>query len=221
MKTIKKITLAITFIVFTTSLFAQKYSVKAGLNMADMDISDNTGTLDQFNKMKKGVHIGFFYEKSSNGLFTIETGLMFDQKGLKKIKETGTVTQTDILNLYSLNLPVNLKIGFDLSDEMRLFGKLGGYGGLNISGKIQSEILNSGIVQSDISNDLNIGNDVANDDIKPIDFGAQIGLGLQYKSFLFEIMYDKGLANLAVNQVLDDVRTNKNLKFSIGYQFGN
>jgi len=139
----------------------------------------------------------------------------------KNILQTGAVTQTDIMNLYSLNLPVSLKIGFDLNDKIRLFGKLGGYGGLNISGKIQSEVLNSGVIQSDIVNNLNIGNDTAQDDLKPIDFGAQVGLGVQFKSFLIEVMYEKGLANLAANQVLDDVMQNKNLKFSIGYQFGN
>ncbi|HIP49599.1 MAG TPA: PorT family protein [Lutibacter sp.] len=221
MKTLKKSIFAIAFILISSGLFAQKYSIKAGLNMADMSVSNNTGALDQFNEMKSGVHVGFFYEKVSSSLFTIETGLLFDQKGLKYILQTGSVTQTNIMNLYSLNLPVNLKIGFDLSEKIRLFGKLGGYGGLNISGKIQSEISNSGNIQSDVTNDLNIGNNTSSDDIKPIDFGAQVGLGVQYKSFLFEVMYDKGLANLATNQVLDDVMQNKNLRFSVGYQFGN
>lgn len=223
MKTLRKITLAMLLLVFSTNSFAQKYSVKAGLNMANIEISNNTGALDQFNKMKSGVHIGFFYEKASTGLFTMETGLEFDQKGLKNITETGTITQTDITNLYSLNLPVSLKIGFDLSDKMRLFGKLGGYGGLNISGVIQSELRKAGISQpiSGASRELNIGNDTVQDDLKPIDFGAQVGIGVQYNSFLIEVIYDKGLANLAVNQVLDDVMKNKNLKFSIGYQFGN
>lgn len=223
MKTLKKITLAVIVLVFSTSMFAQKYSVKAGLNMSDMELSNNTGTLDQFNKMKTGVHIGFFYEKASTGLFTMETGLVFDQKGLKKITETGSITQTDITNLYSLNLPVSLKIGFDLSDKVRLYGKLGGYGGLNISGVIESELRKAGVSQpvSAAQRNINIGDDTDRDDIKPIDFGAQVGLGVQYKSFLIEVMYGKGLANLAVNQVLGDVKKNKNLKFSIGYQFGN
>lgn len=220
MKTIKTITILL-FIIVSTNLFAQKLSVKAGVNMADMQISDNTGALDQFNKMKTGVHVGFFYEKASSGFFSYELGLMFDQKGFKNITESGAVTQTDILNLYSLNLPVNLKIGFDLDENIKIFGKLGGYGGMNISGQIQSEIMNSGDVQSLTTNELQIGDDELEDQIKPIDFGAQVGLGVQYKSFLLEVVYDKGLANLAAKQVLDDVIKNNNLKFSIGYQFGN
>ena len=220
MKTIKTIT-TVLIIVLNTNLFAQKLSIKAGVNMADMEISNNTGALDQLNKMKTGVHFGLFYEKASTGLFSYELGLMFDQKGFKNITESGAVTQTTLMDLYSLNLPVSLKIGFDIDENIKLFGKLGGYGGLNISGRMESEIMNSGEVESNTTNELLIGNDATQDDIKPIDFGAQVGLGIQYKSLLFEVVYDKGLANIMANQVLDDVLKNKNLKFSVGYQFGN
>ena len=217
--TIGKIVLLL--LLFNANLFSQNtYIIKAGLNMSNMDLSINSKSANDLNKLKAGVHFGFFFEKPVNKTLSLESGLMFDQKGLKRITETDSLTQTDIINLYSLNIPVNLKIGYNLNNDTRLFGKLGGYGGYNFFGKIQTEIINSGLIQSNVTKDLNIGNDKTQDDFKPIDFGAQVGLGITFKKFLIEVMYEKGLANIIATKNFFDTIKNENFKFSIGYQFG-
>jgi len=74
---------------------------------------------------------------------------------------------------------------------------------------------------SDTTTDLQIGTDVAaGDQIKPVDFGATFGAGVQYKRLSFEIGFNMGLANLAADQSSGENFKNKELKFSLGYHFG-
>ncbi len=219
-----KIVVAVAFILsIQFSLKAQNIIVKAGLTMSDLKISNNTGDLDQFNQMKKNIHFGVFMDRKVNDLISFETGLLYDQKGTEQILNSAGNTITNILSLNTLNLPVSLKIGLDASEDIRLFGKIGGYGGYNLGGTLTSEIMdNTGTLLSDTSSDLQIGTDALNgDQIKPIDYGATLGVGVQYKRISFEIGFDMGLANLSPDQITGEDIKNKEYKFSLGYHFGN
>lgn len=220
---ILKITTVFAFILFlSVTVKAQNIIVKAGLTSADMKMSDSSGSLDKFNKSKKNVHFGVFMDRKINDLLSFETGLMFDQKGVKQIIEIGSTTMTNVLSLSTLNLPVSLKVGLDASEDIRIFGKIGGYGGYSIGGKIASKIADSsGTVLSDTSNDIQFGSDPASgDELKPIDYGAAFGVGIQYKRLSFELGFDLGLANLAADQSSNQSSKNREFKFTLGYHFG-
>jgi hypothetical protein len=218
-----KLTAVFAFIVlFNLTTKAQNISIKAGLTMADISMSDNSGATDQYNKMKKNVHFGIFMDRKMNDLISFETGLMFDQKGTKQIFSSGGNTMTNLVSLSTLNLPISLKIGLDASEDIRIFGKIGGYGGYNLGASLTTEVLdNAGVMLSNTTNDLQIGTDAAaGDQIKPVDFGAAFGAGIQYKRLSFEVGFDMGLANLATDQSSGENYKNKELKFSLGYHFG-
>jgi len=196
--------------------------VKAGLTSADVSLKNNAGAMDQFNEAKKGVHFGLFMNKEINSLLSYETGLMFDQKGMKMIDDLGGGNiQTQIMSVAYLKLPVALKIGVDVTSDVRVFGKLGGYGGYGLKGDIATEVVNSGTVTSSSDMDLNIGTDVAAGDmIKPIDFGTEFGLGVAYKRISLEVNFAQGLANIATDTSSGEVFKNKEFKFTLGYSFG-
>ena len=217
---LKRLTVA-ALILFNFNAKAQLV-IKAGLTSSDISLKNNAGDLDQLNEMKQGVHFGLFMEKKINSLLSYETGLMFDQKGMKMANDLGSGNiQTDIMSIAYLKLPMALKVGIDVTPSVRLFGKLGGYGGYGLSGKIDTEVVNAGTVTSTTETDLNIGTDVsAGDLVKPIDYGAEFGVGLQYKQIMFEVNFEQGLANIATDQSAGEVFKNKELKFTLGYRFG-
>ncbi|MEE9348865.1 MAG: porin family protein [Flavobacteriaceae bacterium] len=217
---LKRLSIVLALVFISINAKAQ-LTIKAGLTSADISLSDNSGALDQLNKAKKGLHFGIFRDKKMNDLLSFETGLMFDQKGMKRITEVGSVTTTDIMNIAYLQLPVALKIGLDVNDDVRIFGKLGGYGAYGLSGKLDTEVVTSGVVSSTTASDLNIGTDVAaGDQVKPIDFGGEVGVGIQYKSFSFEMDLGMGLANIATDTSSGEDFKNKEFKFTLGYSFG-
>ena len=217
-----KLTVALVLIAFSLTTKAQNIIIKAGLSSTDLKMSDNSGAIDQFNNAKKSIHFGVFMDRKVNDLISFETGLVFDQKGTKQIMTFGGNTITNLLSVKTLNLPVALKIGMDASEDIRIFGKLGGYGGYNLSGEVASKVVDaSGTTTSDTTSTLQIGSDVAaGDQLKKMDFGATIGAGIQYKRLSLEINYDMGLANLATDQSVGQNFKNKEFKVSLGYHFG-
>lgn len=217
-----KLTAALVLLVFNLTAKAQNIIVKAGLSSADLKMSDNSGATDQFNNAKKSIHFGVFIERKINDLISFETGLVFDKKGTKQVISLGGNTTTNLVSLNTLNLPVALKIGLDTSEDIRIFGKIGGYGGYNLSGDLASKVVDaSGVTTSDTTSTLQIGSDAAaGDQLKAMDYGATLGAGIQYKRLSLEINYDMGLANLATDQSAGEILKNKEFKVSLGYHFG-
>ena len=217
-----KLTAVIALMIIGYTAKAQNIIVKAGLSMADFNMSDNSGAIDQYNNFKKNVHFGVFIDKKLNDLVSYETGLMFDQKGTKQVFSSGGNTTTNLINLAYLNLPITFKIGVPLNEKLRIYGRLGGFGGYGMSGKIDSEVIDSaGTVTSSTTNDIQLGNDATNgDQLKPLDYGATLGAGLLYKKFSLDFDYDMSLANLATDQSVGQNFKNKELKITLGFHFG-
>jgi len=200
----------------TTQSFAQlKFGVKAGLNLANMVNKDKDETYSKDYKSKIGFHLGATAEISISEKFAIEPGLLFSTKGFK-IEESG-VKMT--FNLNYLEIPINAVYKIDLGSAKILINA-GPYLGYAISGKAKADKAVLGDNGDSKEQKIEIGNDKEKSDIKPLDFGLNIGAGVEIKGITIGLQYGLGLANLSPYTDNDAKMNNKVIGISVGYKFG-
>ena len=206
--------LLVVIIVLTTTFesFAQiKFGVKGGLNYANMLDKTNTRTYSADYKAKIGFNMGVTAEYSISEKFAIEPGLLFSTKGTKD-KSTGTKTS---LNLNYLEIPINAIYKIELSSSSKILINAGPYFGYAISGKMKASEPVLGVNEDSKEQKVVIGTD-----IKPLDFGLNIGAGVEIKDITVSLQYGYGLANLTLHSENDAKLKNRVLGISIGYKFG-
>ncbi len=94
-----------------------------------VDKDDQETYSDDFN-MNPGFHLGATINFPYSDVFSIETGLLLSTKGYNIKGENININ----LNLMYLDIPINAKASFELGD-IKMYGLLGPYIGLGISGK--------------------------------------------------------------------------------------
>lgn len=217
MKNIAKF-LVISFI--TLSFYqsnAQVYTIKSGLNLAKM-----LYIIDDFNygsvySNNPGMHMGLSIDLPSDQFLTYEPGLFISSKGyILEYKMNEVIIEE--LNLYYLDIPINLKASYDiLKSGIKVIGTFGPYFGFGLSGNF---IKKAG--KKEVENyKIEWGNNQYKDQFKRFEIGYTTGLGLEIKSLMVGISYDHGLTNILVNQESGDKRKNRVLKLSLGYIFLN
>lgn len=208
------------FLAFSISAesIAQTIGVKAGLNMSNMLMKDNNGTSSDDFKMNPGFHIGPTAEFPLNDMFSVETALLFSTKGFKTSEGSdGFEYEGKLINLY-IDLPVTAKAVFPVG-SIKIFGELGPYIGMGLSGKSKYEITYGGETESD-SEAVNWGSDAENDDFKRLDFGLVAGAGVEISSIRIGVSYGYGLANISSYTEEGAKVSNRVLSVSAGYRFG-
>jgi len=218
MKNLSKCFLIVLICVFSLQSFAQKYGIVGGLNLADMLIKDDDGTYSDDFKMQPGFHVGVLVDMPLTDMLSVEPGLLLETKGLngKLMDEFGSY-ESKITNYY-LDVPVTLKATHALNDGMKLYGKIGLYLGIGLSGKEKWEGTYEGITESG-TDDISWGSG-DDDHFKRLDYGATAGVGVQISKITVGASYDLGLANISSDTSYGAKINNKLLKFSIGYWFG-
>lgn len=220
MKNILKIFIILLISTITLQANAQTLGIKAGFNLANMKETVDATTFSIDTKMKAGFHVGLMYDIPIKTYLSFEPALLFTTKGLK-IKENilGVVLDAS-LNLYYIDIPLNLKGNFNIGEETNVYVAFGPYLGFGLSGK--SKVYASYLGQSESSEENVIwGNDPNNDYLKRFDFGLTFGAGIEFKKYMFGISYDLGLTNISAYQEDDTSLKNRVLKFSLGYRFIN
>lgn len=218
MKTVSR--LLFLFFAFTISAgsIAQTIGVKAGLNMSNMLMKDDEGISSDEYKMNPGFHIGPTAEFYLNDMFSFEAALLVSTKGFKAKESGDSFEYKGKLNLYCLDIPLMFKTRFD-AGSIKIYGALGPYVGMGLTGKTKYEISYGGETESN-SESIKWGSDSENDDFKRLDFGAVAEAGVEISSIRLGVSYGYGLANISSYTEGGTRVSNRVLSVSAGYRFG-
>jgi len=168
-------------------------------------------------KLNTGFHVAALTEIPLSEKISIETGIFYDSKGFKIIKEDNSADEKFIgkLSLAFLDVPVTAKFRSELKGEMAVFAKLGPFIGGAVSGKQITIEKGNGDTYRDIEK-VDFGNNEDTDFLRRLDYGLIIGGGLEINTIVLGVLFDLGLANVAV-ETGDTLKT-RTLKVSIGYK---
>ena len=220
MKSITKISMIVIIIVFCLQLNAQTFGLKAGLSLSNMLDKDNNDTYSNDYQMNPGFHVGATIDVPFNDFLSFESGLLFTTKGMKLKDEVQGIDVTLKLNLYYLDIPLTLKASHDLGGGLKMFGVVGPYVGIGLSGKFKMTFEYQGDEVKE-EEDVKWGSDKDEDYFKRLDMGLTFGGGVEIKSIMIGISYDLGLSNISAYQDHGTKAKNRVLKFSVGFRFGN
>lgn len=205
MKNLFKLLLVLFMCAGTTTLYAQKFGLTAGLNIANMHVEgDDEGPAP---KNKMGFHIGPTIELPISNTFAFASGLVLSNKGFYYEESTeiwGTpIDMNATLNLYYIDIPLTAKAYFKVGNA-QLYGVLGPYCAIGLTGDIKMSVTYTGQTESSTEtitwdNGLN-----------RVDMGATAGAGISLNAFNLGITYNYGLAGMLQNRVF---------AISLGYQF--
>jgi len=205
-----------------TQASSQIFGIKAGLNLSNMLAKDDDENYAEHSKMNIGFHGGVVVEFPISELLSIEPGVLIASKGLKMVEEEeyqgDTYKFTNQMNLYYVDIPINLKIGYDLGSA-KIFGLVGPYIGIGLSGKTKMIYEGGGESDTD-TEDVEWGTDPDNHDLKRPDYGVTFGAGALFGPIEVSISYGLGLAN--ISSYTDNGATLKNrvLGVSLAYRIG-
>lgn len=213
----------ITLIVFpvSTDLFAQKFGIKAGLNMSNVLYKDNDKTYSDDYKIKPGFHVGGTADFSIRDNFSFATALLVSTKGYKISTEQdsgfGIVQYDASVNLIYLEIPLTPKISFD-AGAAKIYIALGPYVAVGVGGRSKIEITYNGETDED-TNEVKWGSNEDNNEIKRLDIGLTAGAGVEFDHVQLGLSYGHGLSNNSANTENGRKAQNRVLGFSVGYKF--
>jgi hypothetical protein len=217
---------ALMVLLFSTGqCFAQvRFGLKAGLNLANILDKDNNGTYSSNYNLKTGIQVGVTAEFPVSKAFSIEPGLLYSQKGFFKPVSASAfdglaLSSAEIRATFSyLEIPVNAVYKINLRGS-KLIINGGPFLGYAISGKLKATeaVLGDNLDQKEYA--LSIGNKESND-LKPLDYGLNLGAGIEMNDLTFGIQYGLSLANIAPVNNQGWIIKNKVIGFSAGYKFG-
>lgn len=220
MKNLLKLLIMIIVFTMAAESFAQTFGVKAGLNLSNILAKDDDETYSEDFKMNPGFHLGITAEFPFTDMISFEPGLLLSSKGTRISEEETYMGETykyeQKVNLFYLDIPLTAKASFDI-ENARVYGVFGPYLGMGLSGKSKSEETFMGETETE-EEDINWGSD-KEDDLKRLDFGLSVGVGVEINSIQIGLSYSLGLANISANTDGGSTTNNRVLGISIGYKF--
>ncbi|MDP4265192.1 MAG: porin family protein [Bacteroidota bacterium] len=210
----------------TSSAYAQKSEaiLKAGLNLANVSITNNGGIDDA--KTLASFQVGIMGDLNVAPFLAIQPGLIFTGKGTKS--QSGTEGSANwykaTTNPYYLELPVNIVFKTP-TGPVKFFAGAGPYLAMGIGGKNK---VNGAIAGVDFSSEKSIK--WSNDDpttlnqeegsgfgiMKRFDYGLNGLAGIETKKVVLFANYGLGLAKLQSGSNSGADNNNKHRVFSIG-----
>lgn len=200
----KKGLILVLFALVSTVSFAQiSWSGKVGMNMSNF-------TGDMETDMRVGFNLGVGMEYSFTDLWSLQTGLMFSQKGAKSEVEG----ESEKYNPLYLEIPVMAGARFAVTDNQSVLVKAGPYFGIGIAGKVKSEYSEDGESFSEKADFF------GDDGGKRFDCGLGIGVAYEINKFFVSLDGQFGFTPV-IDFDVEGVSNPKNMNFSIGvgYKF--
>lgn len=117
-----------------------------------------------------------------------------------------------------LEVPLNVGYRLEAGSAKVNFG-LGPYLGFGIAGKTKATTSITGFPTTETEEDIKWGND-EDSDVKPLDFGLNIGAGIEFSNIHIGLQYGLGLANIQPKGDSDNTAKNSTIGISLGYFFG-
>lgn len=200
---------------------AQTIGVRGGLNLATFRIEDDNDTYSDDFEMNPGFHVGVIANFPLAGIVSFEPGLLLSTKGYKygyeEISDGETWKYEGKMNLMYVDIPLMAKANIDVGGA-EVFGALGPYVGLGLTGKMKSETTIMGEKETN-EEDISWGSD-EEDDLKRLDYGLMAGVGAEFGPIQFGVSYAYGLANIATFDDDGFHTSNRVLSVSVGYLLG-
>ena len=198
-------------IFITGTTFAQvKPGLTAGLNF--FSFSESGTDAEKYN-FSAGFQGGLFVDVGITGNFSIIPELLFSQRGAMQWFEDEDNSDNYLkyyITLNYLQVPVNLAYKVNMGRSSKLFLFAGPYVGYALSGNREMELKLDGEKES-FKEKMEIGSEV--DQCKALDYGINIGTGIQFGKSFIKLQYNMGLNNLYNH----DLATLKNVNVGLTY----
>jgi hypothetical protein len=184
-----------------------KFGPKAGVNLSTMTLKSSGISIDP--TILVGFHVGLISEISITDNLVLQPGVFYSTKGSKyKISYLQQSYESSIAPSY-IDIPINLNYYFG-AGKTKIAFFAGPYVAYGIGGKAKSD---------GESADISFGSTEDND-MKPLDFGINIGAGVNLNGLLISAQYGLGLANLVPTSSSDAEMKNRAIGISITYLLG-
>jgi hypothetical protein len=205
MKNFLKLAMVITLLFAFGNMQAQvRFGPKAGINLSKMTMKTMGLSVDP--KFRPGFHVGVISDIPLVENLSLQPGLLFSTKGSNYDVDIFDFSMSPSF----LEIPVNLAYSLGM-DELNIILFAGPYAAYGIAGKAEVE---------GESEDISFGSGIE-DDLKPLDFGLNFGVGLNISNFLISAQYGIGLANLGTDADEVDIEMkNSVIGISVAYLFG-
>lgn len=211
--------------------FAQKAQIRAGLNLANVSVTDN-GRVDEANQLTS-FQVGVLTDLSLGSHYlSLQPGILYTGKGSKVQKGTagqaGYFKQT--FNPMYIEVPVNLLFRAPLGFSTHFFAGAGPYLGVGIAGKTKTEGTRVLTGNYSFERDITFSNDdptTFNQEegtglgvIRRFDYGVNGTAGIETKSLALGVNYGLGMAKLqsGTNSNADNNNKNRVLSFTLGFK---
>ncbi len=183
-----------------TESYAQRIGIRAGAVMSNMLFKDDDGTYSDDLKMRPSFTVGVVGEIPFNDMFFFEPGIMLTSKGYKYDAEESmfgfTIKIEESMSPLYIDIPLNFKVAGEIGDDLKLYGIAGPYVGLGVGGKFKLKTEGS-LEDMDLDEPIKWGSDEESDDFKMLDFGVNIGAGVEFGPLQAGVYYGLGLANIS------------------------
>jgi hypothetical protein len=210
---------------------AQTGQLKAGLNLANISVTEN-GRVEQANQLTS-FQVGVIGDvKLGTSFLSLQPGLLFTGKGAK-IQE-GTAGQSgyykQTFNPTYLEVPINLVFKAPVGSTSRFFVGAGPYAAIGIAGNVKTEGTNILGQTYTRESDIKFSNDdptTFNEEegaglgiVRRFDYGLNGTAGIEGKSIILGVNYGLGLAKLqsGTNSGVDDNNKHRVLSFTLGFK---
>lgn len=229
----KFLNFCILFCLLSCTASAQNSRLQAGLNFANVSITDD-GKVDDA-KMLTSFHVGLITALELSEFLYLQSGVVFTGKGSKTQKGTvGSANYSKATsNPYYIEVPLNLLFKIPLSggkrtSETRFFIGAGPYLAVGVGGKMTNE---GSILGVGYNNERSIefsGDDPTTLDyeegagfgiLKRFDYGLNGTAGIEGRSIVLAINYGLGLAKLHSGSNSSADHNNKHRVLSVGVGF--
>jgi len=181
-----------------------------------MKISNSEGE-ERSTKTRIGFRFGGIYEflkfldKRDSSFVTLNTGALLIKQGYREEIVNYNVLYT--LNLYYLQIPIILKVYFNLKEDFGLFFQGGPYLNIGLSGKMETvdEAKNRN------TNRVYFGTNKKFDDFNLLNGGGIFGFGLRYKNVQFGFDYYLSANNIKHGSIEKECMENRGFSFNLCY----
>lgn len=219
---------------------------KLGMNISNVKVKEikddptfSTGGTEKYSSLV-GYQLGAVVNVPLNENLSLRPELLYSREGFKyEYKETfvfDAFNEFDfkanmVCKLNYFTLPVNFVIQIPVSENIKLQPYAGPYASILMGGKATIEENSSGRPES-VEKKIKTGKEPSNTEdfyFNSLDFGFNLGLGLQIESFLITANYKLGLSNIEPHYIdSSDENTrgeymkmsNRGFNFSVAYFLG-
>jgi hypothetical protein len=227
----KLLSYCVCFSLATGSALAQSAQIKAGLNLANISVSDD-GSVDDA-KQLASFHVGIIADVPlGTGLLSFQPGLLFTGKGSETM--SGSTASSNYskqtFNPKYIEIPANFVFKLPLGKEYKFFAGAGPYLGIGVGGKnkvmgriagleysSEKEIRFSNDDPTTISEEEGTGFGI----MRRFDYGFNGTGGVEGKTAVLSVNYGYGLAKLrsGTHSSANDNNKHRVLGISLGFKF--